>query len=99
VDVFGFDPAGHVLSDGLELYMDPVPLAMGAGSQFLLRRQRHLGGAMSLAHCYLLLRGFPLWFRLLLVATVADPRSPVVSPSVTILRDCVNTQVNRLRRR
>jgi hypothetical protein len=30
--------------------MDPVPLAMGVGSQFLFWRQRHLDGAMTLAH-------------------------------------------------
>jgi hypothetical protein len=30
--------------------MDPVPLAVGVGSQFLFWRQRHLDGAMTLAH-------------------------------------------------
>jgi hypothetical protein len=30
--------------------MDPVSLAVSVRTQFLFRRQRHLGGAMTLAH-------------------------------------------------
>jgi hypothetical protein len=50
VDVLGFDTSRDILSNVLELHMDPVSLAMGVRTQFLFRRQRHLGGAVSLAH-------------------------------------------------
>jgi len=34
----------------LQLDVDSVPLAVGVGTQLLLRRQRHLCGAVSLTH-------------------------------------------------
>ncbi len=54
VQVFGFQTGTHLMRYLIELDMDAVPLAMGVGTQFLLRRQRHLCGAMALAHGYLL---------------------------------------------
>jgi hypothetical protein len=50
VQVFGFETSAHFLSDLIELDMDPMPFAVGVGTQFLFRRQGHIGGAMSLAH-------------------------------------------------
>src|SRR5919106_920237 len=46
----GADLVGHVR----QLDVDSTPFAVGVRPELLLRRQRHLGGAVSLAHQYLL---------------------------------------------
>ena len=46
----GIEPGADLVGHVLQLDVDPVPLAVGLGPQLLLRRQRHLGGAVALAH-------------------------------------------------
>ena len=50
VDFIGLEPRTHLVGHLTELNMDPVPLAMSVGTQLQFRRQRHLCGAMTLAH-------------------------------------------------
>ena len=63
--------------------MDSVPLAVGVGTQLLLRRQRHLGGAVSLTHLEnLLLCGARFRYPVAAVDSVAFPRVQTVSDAV-----------------
>jgi len=50
VQVFRIGAGAHQVRDLVELDMDPVALTVRVGAPLLLRRQRHLGGAMTLAH-------------------------------------------------
>ena len=50
VDVVWFQPRTHLVGHLTELNMDAVPLAVSVGTQLQFRRQRHLSGAMTLAH-------------------------------------------------
>ena len=50
VHVGGVEPGADLVGHARQLDVDAMPLAVGVGPQLLLRRQRHLGGAMSLAH-------------------------------------------------
>ena len=50
VDVVRFQPRAHLVGHLTELNVDAVPLAMSVGTQLQFRRQRHLSGAMTLAH-------------------------------------------------
>jgi hypothetical protein len=50
VEILGLEPGAHLVRNLTELNMDAVPFAVGVGTQLLFRRQRHLCGAMTLAH-------------------------------------------------
>jgi hypothetical protein len=87
VNVFGFQTGTDVLSDALQLDVDAVPLAVSVGTHFLLEWQHGLGRPVTLAHCYLLLRGRATVVSVLAPLTVVHIERLRRGSCVTIVRD------------